>query len=443
VNENDESIEAVHSSGLDDVSEPEAEVGSVSLPTELERLLARLMEDRVVWARMAASLDPNDQHWRLAFMEIISGAPPEPWEERNWQYARAVFGAVELPGCKVAAWFVAGACRVGGITVPLTPQYDIRPDRKDSRASTIYQSLPWPSIVWTTQAQTPGGGVFHGQLVADDAPAFLNFDQAASEFFHLPPGLNNRIDMQQIVFREQDTRARITQVTVRAADVTVMVDGDGRAGKTVTLGGPDGRSQKLDHRMFGVTFGLPDGLSEGAWVALHADQELLDSRVIDPRWQPAPDVEFQVEPELRLEALISQGENATFEAKRELPGEDPDRVLKTVAAFANGVGGTIVFGVDNEMQIVGLGDALNRKSIDRVTSLISDRVHPHVVFNLQAVRIGDAELLALNVHPGPDAPYGVGTNEQKLTYSVRRSGSSIPARPEDFRAAIRARYSPG
>ena len=90
-----------------------------------------------------------------------------------------------------------------------------------------------------------------------------------------------------------------------------------------------------------------------------------------------------------------------------------------------------------------LADALHRQSIDRVTSLISDRVHPHVGFDLQAVRIGDADLLALEVHPGPDAPYGVGTNEQKLTYYVRCGGSSIPARPEDFRAAIRARYAAG
>jgi Putative DNA-binding domain len=443
MSENDESVDAVDSPELDDASAPEPDAAPVSLPTELERLLARLTEAPAVWARMAACLTPNDRQWHLVLLEVISGAPPEPWKERRWEYADAVFAAVEVPGCEVVAWFVASEFQIGAVKVPLKAQYDVHPDRKDSRAPTMYQPLPWPSTMWITQAQAPGGGMYHGQLVADDAPAFLSFDQAAIEFFHLPPGLNNKTHMQQIVFREQDTRARIKQVTVRAADVTVMVDGDDRAGMRVTLGGADGRSQKLDDRIFGVTFGLPDGLAEGAWVALHANQELLDSRVIDPRWRPAPDVEFQIEPAVRLEALISQGENTTFEAKRELPGEDPDRVLKTVAAFANGAGGTIVFGVDNEMQIVGLGDTLNRKSIDRVTSLISDRIHPHIVFNLQQVRIGDEDLLALDVHPGPDVPYGVGTNEQKLTYYVRRSGSSIPARPEDFRAVLRARYTPG
>jgi hypothetical protein len=439
MSENDESMAALNPSELEDVSEPVP----ASLPNELVRLLERLTEAPIVWARTAAIKNPNDQQWHLALLEVISGAPPESWEERRWEYAEAVFGAVRVPGCEVGAWFVAGKFQIGAVTVPLVPQYDVRPDRKDSRAPTMYQPLPWPSTIWTTQTQSPGGGAYHGQLVADNAPAFLIFDQAATEFFHLPSGLTNRMDMQQIVFREQDTRARLKWVTVTAADVTVMVDGNERADKRVTFGAPGGRSQKLDDRMVGVTFGLPDGLEEGAWVALHADRELLDSRVIDPRWRPAPDVEFHIEPELRLEAIISQGENATFEAKRELPGGEPDRVLKTVAAFANGAGGTIVFGVDNEMQIVGLRETLDRKSIDRVTSLISDRVHPHVVFNLQQVRIGDADLLALDVHPGPDVPYGVGTHEQELTYYVRRSGSSIPARPEDFRAVVRARSAPG
>lgn len=415
----------------------------MSLPVELERFLAHLADAPFVWVRIAACLNPNDRQWHLALLEVISGAPPEPWEERRWEYAEAVFCAVQAPGREVVASFVAGGFRIGGITIPLTVQYDVRSERKDSRAATMYQPLDWPSTMWTTQVQAPSAGTYHGQLVADQAPAFLSFDQAATEFFHLPPGLNLRIDAQQIVFREQDTRARIREVTVSAADVTVMVDGEQRAGKRVTLGGPDRRSQKLDDRMSGVTFRLPDGLPEGAWIALHADQELLDSRVLDPRWRPAPDVEFQIEPQVRLEALISQGESASFEAKRELPGGDPDRVLKTVAAFANGAGGTIIFGVDNEMQIVGLGESLNRRSIDRVTSLISDRVHPHVVFNFQQVRIGDADLLALDVHPGPDVPYGVGTNEQKLVYYVRRNGSSIPARPEDFRAVVQARFPQG
>jgi hypothetical protein len=372
-------------------------------PSQLALLLERVVSAPAVWARMAASRNPNDRSWQFGFLEVITGAPPDAWAEATWEYGQAIFSSMEVPGLAVGNWFQAGELKVGSVTVPLSPQYDVSADRRGSTALGTYQRLLWPTVTWTTQMQTPGGGVFHGELVAGDAPAFLNFDQAAVAFFRLPERNRVRMDMQQIVFREQDLRARIKEMTVRAADVTVIVEGDERAGKRITLGGPGGRSQLLDDRMFGVTFELPDGIPEGGWIALHADRELLDSRVIDPRWQPAGDVKFEIEPTVRLEAIISQGENTTFEAKRELPGDEPDRVMKTVAAFANGAGGTIIFGVDDEMQIVGLADTLNRQSIDRVTSLISDRVHPHVVFDFEAVTLRGERVLALHIYSGAAA----------------------------------------
>jgi hypothetical protein len=424
-----------------ETDENEESVEEVPPPSQLDLLLARVVAAPAVWVRIAASWNPNDESWHCAFLEVITGTPPDGWTEATWEYGQAVFSAVKVPGVTVGEWFEARELKVGSVTVPLVPQYDVRPDRRGSGVVTLYQPLLWPTVTWTTEIQTHGGGVFHGELVADDAPAFLNFDLAAVAFFHLPERNRVRMDMRQIVFREQDLRARIKEVTVAATDVTVMVDGDERAGKRVTLGGPGGRSEVLDDRMFGVTFEqvsleLPDGVYEGAWIALHDGRELLDSRVIDPRWQPAGDVKFVVDPAIRLEAIISQGENATFEAKRELPGDEPDKVLKTVAAFAGGAGGTIIFGVDNEMQIVGLGDTLDRGSVDRVTSLVSDRVHPHVSFDTEQVTLQGKEVLALHVHPGADAPYGVGTNEQNLKFYVRRSGSTIPARPEDIRNSV-------
>jgi hypothetical protein len=408
-------------------------------PAELQLLLTRVSALASVWVRMAATQNSYDSRWQFAFLEVITGAPPESWAEESWEYGSAAFKSVEVAGFSVVEWFVKGEIEVGPATVSLKPQHDVRPDRKDSREIGMYEPLLWPSVIWTTQTQTPSGGTFYGELVANDAPAFLSFDQAATAFFHIPPRSNNRLDGQHIVFREQDMRARIKQLTVSAADLTVMVDGSELAGKRLTLGGQGGASQVLNEGMFGVSFLLAGGLEEGAWVALHDGPDLLDRRVVGSSWRPGADVEFEDEPAVRLEALISRGENATFEAKRELPGDDPDRVLKTVAAFANGGGGTLVFGVDNELQIIGLGDALNRNSIDRVTSLISDRVHPHVSFDTETITIRDAALLAVYVYSGSDAPYGIGTNEQKLTYYVRRSGNSIPARPEDLRNSVRAR----
>jgi predicted HTH transcriptional regulator len=123
----------------------------------------------------------------------------------------------------------------------------------------------------------------------------------------------------------------------------------------------------------------------------------------------------------------------------ELPGEDASNVMKTIAAFANGQGGTLLFGVTNEQQIIGRGDALSREAIDHLTRLISDHVQPHPPFEVQTIPVSDAKILAIYVWPGTDTPYGVGTSDRKLISYVRRSGNSSPARPEDIRNSVRSR----
>ena len=112
--------------------------------------------------------------------------------------------------------------------------------------------------------------------------------------------------------------------------------------------------------------------------------------------------------------------------------------MKTVAAFANGQGGTILFGISDEQEIIGLGAALTREAVDHLTRLISARVRPPPPFEVEIIVIGDAEILVVYVGLGPDTPYGVGTSDLKLIYYVRRGANSSPA-PEDIRNSVRSR----
>ena len=53
---------------------------------------------------------------------------------------------------------------------------------------------------------------------------------------------------------------------------------------------------------------------------------------------------------------IKKGETDRLEFKREVPKKD-NRYLKTIVAFANGMGGSVVFGIDDEMlDVVGVPD---------------------------------------------------------------------------------------
>lgn len=61
------------------------------------------------------------------------------------------------------------------------------------------------------------------------------------------------------------------------------------------------------------------------------------------------EVEIPEDPESQVQALLSQGEGMQVEFKRQLPEDSPGSkrtVFEIVAAFANGHGGSIVFGVD-------------------------------------------------------------------------------------------------
>ena len=51
------------------------------------------------------------------------------------------------------------------------------------------------------------------------------------------------------------------------------------------------------------------------------------------------------------------GEATAYDKKQQLEVKRPKSWLKSVSAFANGEGGTLVFGINDDDQVVGLADA--------------------------------------------------------------------------------------
>ncbi|MFI4991435.1 MAG: helix-turn-helix domain-containing protein [Solirubrobacterales bacterium] len=312
-------------------------------------------------------------------------------------------------------------------------------ERRDSNFQGVYEQLPWPVREWAIRSHDGSGQVLHDELVAADAPAFIGFDQAAAEFFGVPPRPNRNFSGRELVVRQQDRRARFDRVRVHPTELLIDVTGEELRGVSLTLSGFGGASHKLSPRAREIRLPIPDGLGPGAWLALHRDQELLDRRVLDPAWG-VRDVDVVVDSATRVELLVSGGERETVEFKRQLPGDDPTGVMKTVAAFANGAGGTILFGVENDGEIVGVRDDRDRDGRDRLTSLVSDWVRPLPDFQCEWVE--DHGVIALRVEPGDHVPYGVGTSERGLRYYIRRAGSTFPAAPADVRAFVQSRLPP-
>jgi hypothetical protein len=382
--------------------------------------------------------------WQLSLLEIVAGEPPPTWRRRRWIYERAVFIAAAPAGSTVAGWFVRKRIRLGPRSLPITVQDTIQAERRRSRFVGSFERLVWPSVEWRIPiVQDQNRQMLHGELVADDAPVFISYDLAGVAFFGVPQAPGGRsFSGTECVFREQDRSARIERVQIRSTEVLVTVGGEKLGGKKLTLGGVNGESKSLRRTSSVSRFPLrADQIEAGSWIALRKGSALLDERGLDPAWGRS-DVEVEVDPLTQAELLISGGESVTTEFKRQLPGdgrEDVKKVMKTVAAFANANGGTILFGVDNYGVVVGLEFESAGSAIDRVTNLVTDWVRPPVDFATSVTEVDGKAVLLLKVESGGGTPYGIGTNDRGLEYFVRRNGTSMPARADEVRAAVQAR----
>jgi len=150
------------------------------------------------------------------------------------------------------------------------------------------------------------------------------------------------------------------------------------------------------------------------------------------------------DPAEQVKEYIGQGEGQRIEFKHQ-PPETPDqkeKFFKTVAAFANGEGGVILVGVeDNSGDIIGIQEAnMPKGSIctlrDKLTDMVRRTVTPEPLIEMQHCQIEGKWVLMLVVAKGTVRPYGI--NPDKPIYYIRRGATSFPARPDEIRALIRS-----
>jgi len=104
----------------------------------------------------------------------------------------------------------------------------------------------------------------------------------------------------------------------------------------------------------------------------------------------------------RILGLLSRTEGKTLEFKRDL--SSPEKVLKTLVAFANTAGGTLVIGVEDKTRHVrGVLDALATE--ERLASLIADGIEPILMPEIEVLPWRRAEIVAVEVHPSPNRPH--------------------------------------
>lgn len=102
-----------------------------------------------------------------------------------------------------------------------------------------------------------------------------------------------------------------------------------------------------------------------------------------------------------IDRWIAEATECDFKVALEV--KKPKSWLKSVSAFANGIGGTLFFGIDNDRSVVGLEDA--QTDAETISRLIKERITPFPDFILTPERENGMDLLVLTVSSGRSTPY--------------------------------------
>jgi ATP-dependent DNA helicase RecG len=124
-----------------------------------------------------------------------------------------------------------------------------------------------------------------------------------------------------------------------------------------------------------------------------------------------------------------QPESRRLELKEVFP--KGDQLVRTVAAFANGAGGKIVFGVRNEpREILGIPDDELFSLEEKISNYIFDRCTPVIIPEIYIQAVDGKNLLVVEIFPGSQKPYYLKSKgKHKGTY-VRIGSSNRPASQE-------------
>jgi ATP-dependent DNA helicase RecG len=122
--------------------------------------------------------------------------------------------------------------------------------------------------------------------------------------------------------------------------------------------------------------------------------------------------------------LLARPEGKRLEYERDL--SSPASVMRALTAFANSAGGVLIFGVDDDRTVLGVDDPLLLES--RLVNMISDRIAPRLVPEIDIVPWRSTQLVVIQVHLSSSRPHRVISDNQvyvRLGASNRKADAEL------------------
>lgn len=124
---------------------------------------------------------------------------------------------------------------------------------------------------------------------------------------------------------------------------------------------------------------------------------------------------------MRISDLI--GEATEYDKKETLEERRPKSWLKSVSAFANGIGGALIFGVTDNEELIGLSDS--KDVSEKISEIIKTKMDPIPQVIMEIHEEAGNEFVILRVPSGIETPYYY-IGEGNRTAFVRVGNQSIP-----------------
>ncbi len=429
-----------------------------------DQLLEEIKAQRHFWIRLGAVL--IDDTWVIQIFDAVGGSQQQNWEKRSWEYPEAIFSSLSINGSKLAEAIREGIINSGEkrIKFPFSESLD---KKQDNLIQTIevwskiphgfYEPLDWP-CVWYELPRTSDTttkdyyqGIQH--LVMSECPSFLNFKAAACSFFNLTK--ENNITELPTTIRLEGQIGRIDHVTVHPTRIVAKVERKVSTELVLELNGNrPGPSQLFKNKGKSevIKLSIASGLPDDPFLILKDNKKIIDLRYLNPKlpYKTAPDVVVAVPTTSAIESLIATGESETVEFKEFIPTGKNERkkVCRILAAFANGQGGNLLFGVNDDGKPVGLKatddkekpvlEKINESKLkDQVADWIKSCITPYIKFDIEIARLeGNYDILLIKVKKGDSPPYGIPYNDEKdckYDYCIRRMATTFTATPSDIR----------
>lgn len=393
----------------------------------------------------------TDGYAPLLHALIVVGLRPAGWAEQKWTYGECSFISSSMSSIELASALDPTRevpFRLGsGLVV-----FELMGDsfnwiRKPSLAIYDEITMSWPSMAYNLNlnnrdAAFPPSGYLVGE---GDSPSFPTFGAAYNAFYRgsfVVSGTNSP-QLGQVSLRIADTRARIVRVRIRPASLEVWVGGRALRDARLELNGAEDRASAELESAGRISFRLATGLPSDAWLWLKEGSDWRDFRALSWEGARIPNVETDLprDPVTELSILTAQGEGPHLEYKEKLPDgrEEKRNVFKTVVAFANGDGGTILFGIGDGGELLGISDRLP-EARRRLSDLLRDLVTPSPQVRIEANTLDGRNVLVLEVSASGGVLHALTLDQNKPEYYVRRDGTTFYARPEELATVIRRNW---